>query len=241
MKKLDTPADQANESTPAPESQEEEAQGAVGDATSTVLPPGDAGEGQNEAERGTEDATGEQVREEGDGQHVDAPYGYKTDGTPKKAPGGRPPKDLAAKLERDRQRARLRSVTPGVGKIPQAATQMKVTPLAVVNYEAMGENVASMWFHGGELIFGEEWAPDTKEGEHTAVAKAFGTYFKAVQMRDLPPGIALCFVLGIYTLKRTTRPTVKSRLQLGFAWLKEKMPFRKRGLRLVTERGEAGG
>lgn len=153
----------------------------------------------------------------------EAPYGYRADGvTPRKTPGGRPTLEQAAANERDKQRARLRSVTPNKVK-PQAAQPMQTTALAVVNYQAMGESVASLWFNGGVAVFGPEWEPDMEQGEHLAVASAFRDYFKAINAKDLPPGFALCFVLSVYTLKRTNRPTIKQKLQNFGEWARSKV------------------
>ena len=92
----------------------------------------------------------------------------------------------------------------------------------------MGDAVASVFFSTGIMLLGDEFAPDTQEGEHLAVSGAFRDYFKATQMRDLPPGFALCFVLGVYTLKRAAKPTIKSKLRgfgLGVKNVVSKMRF----------------
>lgn len=94
-----------------------------------------------------------------------------------------------------------------------------------------------MFFAGGHMLLGEEWAPEDA-GEKVAVEGAFAQYFKAIQMNDLPPGVALCFVLGIYGLKRATKPKIKSKLDLAIAWARDRMSWGKRGIRLVTKRGD---
>lgn len=189
-------------------------------------------EGQQASDAANQEPAGENQQdvENGEGQGelpgVDpaAPLGYLADGvTPRKSNRGR--KAASVSDESDKQRNRLRSVTPSKARPAKVAAE--ITPLAVVNYQAMGESVASMWFHGGEMVFGPEWAPDTKEGEHLAVAGAFRDYFKATNMRDLPPGFALCFVLGVYSLKRANKPTVKTKLQGMGLWLKTNLRIRK--------------
>ena len=151
-----------------------------------------------------------------------APYGYLKDGTTPARKRGR--KAASVSEERDKQRARLRSVTQAPPRAQKPAP-IASPALAVVNYQAMGEAVASMWFSTGEMILGPEWAPDTAGGEHLAVAHAFRDYFKANNYRDLPPGFALCFVLSVYTLKRATKPTIKSKLAGFAAWAKSKVKF----------------
>lgn len=166
---------------------------------------------------------GEPTAEGDDVAHESAPYGLKADGTPAAKRG---PKPKSAGNEGDKQRARLRSVSPGKGA-PQKPVPMAAEALAVVNYQAMGEMVAGVWFNAGQMLLGEEWAPDVKGGEHLAVAGAFRDYFKAQQIKDLPPGFALVAVLGIYTLKRANRPTIREKLQGVGAWLKQNLRFRK--------------
>lgn len=157
----------------------------------------------------------------------DAPYGFKADGTPRKSNQGRRASESVSD-ERDKQRARLRSVTPSTAKMQVKAPSANVTALAVVNYQAMGESVASMWFAGGTMLLGDEWEPDKSEGEHLAVAGAFRDYFKSTNMRDLPPGFALCFILGVYTMKRVSKPKTSGKLKLFGAWVRSKFPKRNR-------------
>ncbi len=197
------------------------------------LPPVDVGQrveqeqGDNAQSAAAAESGDQQEREQehaGTPPTPEAPFGYKKDGTPRISNAGRRP--VSASDESDKQRARLRSVSPGARREKQPAP-IAVTPLAVVNYQAMGESVASMFFSVGTLALGPDWEPDTKEGEHLAVAGAFRDYFKATNMRDLPPGFALCFVLGVYTLKRAAKPTIKSKLQGAGLWLKNNLRIRR--------------
>lgn len=160
-------------------------------------------------------------------QEVDqeAPYGRRADGTPAAKRG--PKTSAGASDERNKQRARLKSVSPGKALPKKIPAIESPTPLAVVNYQAMGEMVAGVWFNGGIMLLGEEWAPDIKAGEHLAVAGAFRDYFKAMNYKDLPPGFALVAVLSLYTLKRAPAPGIKTKLQRVGLWLKTNVRLRK--------------
>lgn len=193
---------------------------------------GGAQEGQGAAENEPEQDSGAPQGDQTDSTHVYAPYGFRSDGVTPKAKPGVKGKDAVASAERDKQRTRLRSVTQGKGAIQKNLPTPGLTPLSIVNYQALGDQVAGMWFYGGHVLLGDEWAPDA--AEKVAVGGAFASYFKATQMNDLPPGVALCFVLGLYTMKRATKPTIQSRLKQFGAWIADKVRFGKgRGLSLV--------
>jgi hypothetical protein len=150
----------------------------------------------------------------------EAPFGRRVDGTPAKKRGRRP---ASVSDESDKQRQKLRSVTGSTPRAKPAPPQLGAPVLAVVNYQAMGQTVADLWFNAGTVILGDEWKPNIQEGEHLAVAGAFTSYFRSVQMRDLPPLFALCFVLGTYTLKRAAQPTIRTKLQRAGLWFKENL------------------
>ena len=158
-----------------------------------------------------------------DVNHADAPFGYRADGTPRISNAGRK-SNPGVVAERAKQRQRLKSVTPSKTKPTRPEQAPQVPALAIVNYQAMGEAVASMFFSVGVLALGPDWEPDRAEGEPQAVAGAFRDYFKATNMRDLPPGFALCFVLSVYTLKRASKPTIAGKLSLFGAWVKTRVP-----------------
>jgi len=208
----------------------------AGDAPEQQSPPGDASsppEGVKNADDGNDGASdaadqngGEEAQDTANSPAADdsevsqdaAPYGVKADGTPAKKRGRKP---KSTQDEADKQRARLRSVGPGKG-LPQKVQTPDVNPaLAVVNYQALGETAANLWFNVGMLAMGEDWKPDN-QGEALAVAGAFRDYFKSQQIKDIPPGLALTLVLTSYSLAHAQKPTVKTRLQKVGAWFKEK-------------------
>ncbi len=217
---------------PAPEDNTPEENGTPPSEPNPPTPPqegepeGQAAPEESPEEVGTPDAPQEENAGAGDGvSHDDAPYGLKADGTPAKK-RGRPAKDAAAADEKDKQRARLRSVGPGK-KVPQKLQAITPEPLAVVNYQAMGDLCANLFFNVGSMVLGEDWAPED-QGEALAVSAGFRDYCKAQQVKDIPPGFALTLILVGYTAKRVAKPTVKTRLQLFGAWVKDKVKgFRK--------------
>jgi hypothetical protein len=117
--------------------------------------------------------------------------------------------------------AKLNGVTPPPPK--PAPNPPIFAPVNRVDYDAMGIIAASMFFGLGELALGEDWAPEPDE--KMPIKDAFSAYFRSINAVELPPSWILLSALGVYTVKRVNRPTVKSKIYGAFAWLKHKLPF----------------
>jgi len=80
-------------------------------------------------------------------------------------------------------------------------------------------------------IGGDEWSPRTDVeiglNEHAALEQAFGDYFTAKGLEDVPPGVALTIAVACYMLPRFQQPKTKSRLQRLKRWLVKKYADRK--------------
>lgn len=92
-------------------------------------------------------------------------------------------------------------------------------------------------------VGGEDFVPRMLEGpggvkinEMEALESAFGDYFLAKDIEDLPPGWALAGVLAMYYLPRLQMPKTRERAKGFFAWCKAKWAswrLRKHGLKAV--------
>lgn len=144
----------------------------------------------------------------------EAPYGRKADGTPRAKPGRKGAGEPSPRLE---------GVTPAPPRPPKPAPAPPAvqSPLPI-NYTELGRTAANIWFNVGQLPFGEDWAPNTQEGEHEIVAGAFRDYFKAKNVTEIDPTIGLCLVLGGYALKRAAKPTARDKIKGAWLWLKSK-------------------
>jgi hypothetical protein len=87
-----------------------------------------------------------------------------------------------------------------------------------VDYENLGGLAAHYWFTSGEVVFGEEWRPI--DDEKRQIPAAFTAYFRAKEIGDIPPGVALVLALSMYTTARIARPTVRERIAGFGGWIK---------------------
>ena len=152
-----------------------------------------------------------------------APYGRNKDGTPAKKRG----RKIASG---DDLFQRLDSVTPAPPRKNASSTMPNAAAIAI-DYRSLANTATGLWFGVPQMLFGEDWKPEP--AEEPVVAKAFHDYLKAKNIVDIDPTLALCLVLGSYTIARVNKPTVKSRLQSMFGWMKAKTS----GIKLGFNRG----
>lgn len=150
-----------------------------------------------------------------------APYGRKADGTPKAKPGRKSASEQTGEEERATH-ARVESVTQAPPRVKRAPT-IAPAPSVAVDYQALGRTAANLWFNVGQIPFGDDWAPNTAQGEHEIVAGGFRDYFKAKNVTEIDPTVSLCLILGSYALARVNKPTVKERIKGAWLWVKTKI------------------
>lgn len=114
-----------------------------------------------------------------------------------------------------------------LGGIPGASAP--VTSAEGITHEqraqarAAGVSAANALITLGVALGGDEWQPivNHEQGidERAQLENAFGAYFEAKGLRDIPPGVALTIAVGAYALPRFTRPKTQKRVST----LKEKL------------------
>ena len=106
-----------------------------------------------------------------------------------------------------------------------------------------GRVSASLLINVSMMIGGEDFAPrvDAATGidEKLALESGFTDYFIATRKTDLPPGVALCCVVGMYILPRFTQPKVQNRIKTK--WQKVSDWYQGRKARKQAEKGKANG
>lgn len=88
--------------------------------------------------------------------------------------------------------------------------------LAATNRKALGTTIAGLTFAVGRMIGGDEWAP--VEDEESTMVQAWSDYLEATGKDDLPPGLALCAVIGMYAFPRFNKPKTLSKLTRFRVW-----------------------
>ena len=94
-----------------------------------------------------------------------------------------------------------------------------------------GDAAASALITLGVVVGGDEWNPitDAETGidEKANLSHAFGDYFEAKEMTDIPPGVALTIAISAYVIPRFTMPKTKTRVQRFKEWIATKIAQRK--------------
>lgn len=150
----------------------------------------------------------------------EAPYGYNKDGSPAKKRG----RKAAGEVTGGKTLPDLDSVTPARPRPVQSSQSAKVLPIAV-NYRALGQQAATLWFSLPQIFLGTDWGPEKEE--IPLVAESFEKYFESEGITTFSPGFSLALVLGTYALGKATKPTVADKIKGVFGKLKGKLPWAK--------------
>jgi len=120
------------------------------------------------------------------------------------------------------------------GPSQEATSQMQA--------RAAGNMAANLLMQLGLIAGGDEWQPrkDISTGldEKIMLESAFGDYFLAKGIIDIPPGMVLTVAIGGYMLPRFTMPKTRTRLERATMWAKKKWAdrkLRKHGLKSVEQ------
>lgn len=117
--------------------------------------------------------------------------------------------------------------TLGKPSQPLGADQSK--PDSIAQARATGTFAAGALITLGMALGGEEWKPvkTAEKDERAFLESAFGDYFVAKGMTDIPPGIALTIAIGAYVGPRLTMPRTQSRMERLRVWAAKKIAERK--------------
>lgn len=122
--------------------------------------------------------------------------------------------------------------TPTLPKVPEpssvvASLTAPPKPEKPVDYKALAAALFDMSIGTLTVAFGPEWKPQTPE-ERAGVVGAFATYLEANEIKDIPPGVMLTIVASMYALPRLNQPGTKTKLKMGWLWLKDKFTRKKK-------------
>lgn len=151
------------------------------------------------------------------------------DGEPKLTKGGQ------IRIKRghgpDANKKRVSSIggveTPGTIAFAESKAESEAEILAT------GQSAASLTFVIGMAMFGSDGKPT--QDEINQITYAYQTYFRAKNIRDLPPGIVLVTALATYTVPRMLKPKTSKKITTLWGKLKAKVSKN----RLETPDGES--
>lgn len=160
-----------------------------------------------------------------------------------------PLKHTGSKLKNGAWRERKKSTVAAPRKKKDAAPQPSAADLKKAENEAQcrgaGVVAAGTMFMLCRGIMGEEWQPTADEV--AMQNEAWGNYFVAKGVSDVPPGMALALGIGAYVAPRLTKPKTQEKLGRAKTWIalrfarwKIRRELKKRGI-TATVTIENGG
>lgn len=103
---------------------------------------------------------------------------------------------------------------------------------AKVDYTLIASVVFDMGTNGLAMGLGPEWQPQNPQ-ERELVVSSLAKYFESREVKDIPPGVMLALVIGIYSLPRLNKPSTAGKIRVGWAWVKEKFRRKPKALKVV--------
>ena len=91
-----------------------------------------------------------------------------------------------------------------------------------VDYMAMSGLVFDMSTNVLSMSLGKEWQPQNAD-ERKMVVSSLADYMKSKEVKDVPPGMLLCFVIFAYSAPRFQAPTTSSKMKLAYHWTRNKI------------------
>lgn len=80
--------------------------------------------------------------------------------------------------------------------------------------------LAQITFSIGQFVAGEEGRPEKEYHEEENITNAYREYLDSKDIKDIPPGIALCVVLGAYLIRIIRAEKSKTKLDRLKEWFK---------------------
>lgn len=104
-----------------------------------------------------------------------------------------------------------------------------------VNHRQLAEITFDLTTNSLAAIVGPEWRT-TGPDEREAMIIPLEMYLKTKQMNDIPPGAILCFAIATYAAPRMRAPATRTKIAMGWAWMKSKWSGRKQFTPKVVDR-----
>jgi hypothetical protein len=169
-----------------------------------------------------EDSDGAATIDENDLLNIPSGENLKTETlkteTPLPDAATQPPADTGATPDGEPAPKRKRGRPPGSRTRPSFDDIAAQVTKAAVDYPALA--AITFDFSTGTLsnFLGPEWQPKSPE-ERQMVLGPLADYFKSKQIDDIPPGVLLLAVVGVYALPRFQAPSTSQKIKPALSWV----------------------
>jgi hypothetical protein len=131
--------------------------------------------------------------------------------------------------------------TQSSGPVFEKAIQKE--PEKPVDYAALAQLMFVIGTSTLAQIFGPEWLPRPRTpeqqrpglapipavpGEEDMIMPPLAKYLETQGVKDIPPGVMLCIVLGAYVAPRLNAPNTREKLKGVWYWIRSKFPKKKK-------------
>lgn len=96
-----------------------------------------------------------------------------------------------------------------------------------VNYRQLAEVTFDLTTNTAAVLIGPEWRAENQT-EREMVVVPLEAYYRAQEMKDIPPGVVLAFACAGYGAARLRHSNTRNKLQMAWLWIKSKMPGKRR-------------
>jgi hypothetical protein len=133
------------------------------------------------------------------------------------------PEERAAKKHKQGRHHKACQCPKCLAKSERSLDPFQPSQLAQVDYKGLANVVFEMSTGTLCTLFGPEWQPRVStvtlqdgskltHDEKAVVTSALAKYLESKEVKDVPPGVMLCFVVAAYSLPRFKEPTTRDKI-----------------------------
>lgn len=120
---------------------------------------------------------------------------------------------------------------------PENGAQAEGGEKPAVNYRQLAEVCFDLSTNTAGAIIGPEWR-SSGPAEREGMLVPLEMYLRSQEVKDIPPGAILCFAIAGYITVRLQVPNTRTKLNLAWAWIKSKMPGKRKSFAPKIVKGD---